>query len=301
MSSTAGPITAAASPDQLRARAEDAAAGLPALMLAAERLSAALSAGSHGLRRAGSGEEFWQYRPATPGDNLRSIDWRRSARSDAQFVRDRELQTAQAAMIWVSNGQGMDYSGAPNRATKRDRADLLALAIAMSLLRGGERVGLAGQAPRAGRAQIDRIAQGLVQGMGLSSDGQHGDAPPLDALRPGQRVLLIGDFLDDPAPVLSFLDRAAGMGVRGAILQVLDPVEETFPFSGAVLFRAVGGGARHDTRDAQGLRDAYLNRLAERRALLRQAAARCGWHFGTHDTANAPAQALLWIASVLEG
>lgn len=299
MTPDTGPTSAGGKPERLRARAEDAAAGLPALMLAAERLSAALSAGSHGLRRAGSGEEFWQYRPAAPGDSLRSIDWRRSARSDAQFVRDRELQTAQAAVVWVSDGQGMGYSGAANRVSKGDRADLLALAIAISLLRGGERVGLAGQPPRAGRAQIDRIAQGLV--LHPDAAGGDDDAPPIHALRPGQRVLLIADFLGDPAPVLSYLERAAGMGVRGALLQVLDPDEETFPFSGAVLFRTPGGTARHDTRDAQGLRAAYLNRLAERRELLRQAAARSGWHFGTHDTANAPAQALLWIASVLEG
>lgn len=257
-----------------------------------------LAAGGHGLRRAGSGDEFWQYRPAMPGDSARSIDWRRSARSDMQFVRERELQTAQSASIWVSQGQGMDYAGAPDRPTKRERAELLGLAIAISLLRGGERVGLAGLPARGGRAQADRIAQGLVAARKVPADE---DAPPDQALRPGQRVLLISDFLGDPQPVISWIGRAAAMGVHGALLQVLDPDEESFPFSGAVLFRTPGGAARHDTRDADGLRQAYLRRLGERRELLGLAAQRGGWHFGTHDTANAPAQALLWIASVLEG
>ena len=101
--------------------------------------------------------------------------------------------------------------------------------------------------------------------------------------------------------MLDYLARAAGMGVSGALLQVLDPDEEGFPWEGAVLFRSASGALRHDTRDAAGLRDAYLARLAERRALLSRAAAAAGWHFGTHDTASAPSQALLWLWSVLEG
>ena len=287
-----------ASRARLQAGAEAASAGLPALMLSAERLAAALVAGAHGQRRAGTGEDFWQYRPATAGDTARSIDWRRSARSDGQFVRDREMQVAQSAALWVSAAAGMDYVGAAGGTPKRARADLLALALAMALLAGGERVALAGQPPRPGRLQAERIAQGLIAPAATAGDE---DAPPADALRPGQRVVLLDDFLGDPQPVLDYLHRASGMGVRGVLLQVLDPDEEGFPWQGAVLFRSAAGAVRHDTRDAGGLRDAYLARLAERRALLSRAATAAGWHFGTHDTASAPSQALLWLWSVLEG
>ncbi|GLK63908.1 MULTISPECIES: DUF58 domain-containing protein [Paracoccus] len=283
---------------QLRARAEAATAALPALMLSAERLAAALVPGAHGQRRAGTGEDFWQYRPATTGDTARSIDWRRSARSDAQFVRDREAQVAQSAAIWISAAAGMDYAGSAERPTKRDRAELLALSLTMALLSGGERVALAGQPPRPGRLQADRIAETLVTRPTLDRDD---DAPPVEALRPGQRVILFDDFLGDPQPVLDYLARASGLGVQGVLMQVLDPNEEAFPWRGAVLFRSASGAIGHDTRDAAGLRSAYLARLAERRETLSQAARTAGWHFGTHDTGAAPAQALLWLWSVLEG
>lgn len=282
----------------LRARAEAAGAGLPALMLSAERLAASLTAGAHGRRRAGTGEDFWQYRPATAGDTARSIDWRRSARSDGEFVRDREAQVAQSAVLWVSAAAGMEYSGGPDRMSKRERCDLLALAVALALLAGGERVAMAGQPPRPGRLQADRIAEALVSRSPLDADD---DFPPAEALRPGQRVVLFDDFLGDPTPLLAYLDRAAGLGVQGALLQVLDPDEAGFPYGGAVLFRSAAGALRHDTRDAGGLRAAYLARLAERRELLGRAALAAGWHFGTHDTASPPAQAALWLWSVLEG
>jgi len=283
---------------ELRADAEAALSALPALMLSAERLAAAATSGLHGKRRPGTGEDFWQYRPATAGDTARSIDWRRSARSDAQFVRDREAEVAQSVVLWVSGAAGMDFSGAPARPTKTDRANLLALALALALLGGGEQVALAGQSPRPGRAQADRIGMALLSRAALTVDE---DMPPPESLRPGQRVILIDDFLGDPAPVLAYLERAAALGIEGALLQILDPDEESFPYSGAVLFRSGSGALRHDTRDAGGLRAAYLARLAERRESLSRAAMQAGWHFGTHDTAAPPAQALLWLWSVLEG
>lgn len=286
-----GAATRDAAPD-LRARAEAEAAGLPALVLAAERLAQTALAGSHGLRRAGPGDEFWQYRPAGAGDDARAIDWRRSARGDADFVRDRERLSAQAAALWVSGGAGMDWTGDPARPTKRARAQLLALSAGVLLLRGGERVAVLGQPPRPGRAQLPRLAETLL------ADPPAADPDPY-LVRAGQRVVLIGDWLDDPAGTLAFLGRAAATGVTGAMLQVLDPVEEAFPFTGAVLFRDGAERQRHDTRDAAGLRAAYLDRLAARRAVLGSAASAAGWRFGTHSTGAAPSEALEWLSVAL--
>lgn len=285
-------------PSELRSRAEAASAHLPGLILSAERLAAMVAPGAHGLRRAGPGEDFWQYRPAAQGDSARAIDWRRSARSDAQFVRDREAQTAQAVAIWVSGGQGMDFAGGPGRPTKAARARLLALALAMALLRGGEKVGLLGQPARAGRVQGDRIAEALVTAAPAAGDD---DQPEADALRPNQRLVLIGDFLERPDWLPPLLARASAMGVRGAMMQLLDPDEEAFPYAGAVVFRSLSGRLSHDSRDAQGLRAAYLQRLAERRDWLSAQASGAGWHFGHHSTDHPPAVALEWLYQVLGG
>ncbi len=282
----------------LRSGAQAASGHLPALILSAERLAAMIAPGAHGLRRSGPGEDFWQYRPASQGDSARAIDWRRSARSDAQFVRDREAQTAQAAGLWISAGQGMGYSGGPDRPAKADRARLLALALAMVLLRGGEKVGLLGQPARAGRVQADRLAEQIA--LAPLKDGDN-DAPTPDMLRPNQRLVILSDFLDDPAWVDALLSRATGIGVTGVLMQVLDPDEEGFPWTGAVLFRSLSGATHHDSRDAAGLRDAYLARLAERRDRLRQRALDAGWHFGHHTTDQSPAVALSWLYQVLAG
>ena len=88
-------------PLSLRASAEDQAARLPALLARAEHLAGAVLLGAHGRRRAGVGDDFWQYRPAQIGDSRRRIDHRRSAMGDQEFVREREWQIAQSVMLWV--------------------------------------------------------------------------------------------------------------------------------------------------------------------------------------------------------
>lgn len=283
---------------ELRAQAQVASGHLPGLILSAERLAAMVAPGAHGLRRAGIGEDFWQYRPASSGDTARSIDWRRSARSDAEFVRDREAQTAQAASLWVSNGQGMAYTGGADRPSKSDRAQLLTLALAMLLLRGGEKVALLGQPARAGRIQAERLAESLAN---QSASQAEEDFPAAENLRPNHRLIIMSDFLTDPAWVETLLGRAVGLGMSGVLLQILDPDEENFPYSGAVEFRSQSGKTRHDSRDAGGLREAYLARLAERREWLRARAQGAGWYFGHHVTDQPPATALSWLYQVLEG
>jgi hypothetical protein len=85
----------------LRARAEALGQTLPPLLAEAEMLASTVMLGEHGRRRAGLGDEFWQYRPAHQGDSARMIDWRRSARSDTHFVQEREWQAAQSVTIWI--------------------------------------------------------------------------------------------------------------------------------------------------------------------------------------------------------
>ena len=112
----------------LRARAETLGQALPPLLAAAEHLSATVILGGHGRRRAGMGDEFWQYRPADSGDSVRMIDWRRSGRADSHFVREREWQAAQSVTLWVDTSRSMAFTGDGARPPKADRARLLALA-----------------------------------------------------------------------------------------------------------------------------------------------------------------------------
>jgi uncharacterized protein (DUF58 family) len=282
----------------LRARAERLGQALPPLLAEAEHLAATVILGEHGRRRAGMGDAFWQYRPVVAGDSARLIDWRRSARGDAHFVREREWQAAQSVTLWVDRARSMAFSGQAKRPAKADRARVLALALGVLLVRGGERVGLAGAAeapPRAGRAQLLRMAEAL----GADGGADYG-VPDLAGMAAHGRAVFLSDFLGDPAAIEAALAQSTDRGVAGALVMVLDPAEEEFPFDGRMIFESMAGAIRHETKAAGALRDRYLARLAERKARLAVAASRAGWHFTVHHT-GAPAQpALMWLYRALE-
>ncbi|WP_171124074.1 MULTISPECIES: DUF58 domain-containing protein [unclassified Ruegeria] len=282
----------------LRERSEAEASRLPPLLAWAEHLAGTVLLGDHGRRRSGLGDDFWQYRPAQIGDSRRMIDHRRSARGDQQFVREREWQIAQSVMLWVDQGASMRFASDKSLHTKADRARLLGLSTAILLVRGGERVGLTGTTlpPRRGNAQIVRLAQAW------SEDAAADYAPPEHrAMIPHARAVFISDFLGPMDEVELALTKAADRGVRGVLLQVLDPTEESFPYRGRTIFESVGGTARHETLKAGELRDRYLERLASRKDALTQLCRATGWQLGLHHTGDSAQAALLWLYRALDG
>ncbi len=282
----------------LRSRAEGLAAPLPPLLAEAEHLAMTVLLGEHGRRRAGMGDEFWQYRPATPGDEARSIDWRRSARSDAHFVQEKEWQAAQSVLLWVDDAQSMRFSSDTDLPDKGGRARLLAMALSVLLMRGGERVGLSGFSlpPRTGALQLLRLAEAFT------AEGEAPDygVPEARGMLPHSRAAFMSDFMGDMAPVEAALAKAADRGVKGALLQVLDPQEEVFPFEGRTIFESMAGGLRHETLKASDLRSRYLDRLADRKARLADLARLTGWHYSCHHTGDSAQAALLWLYRALE-
>ncbi|WP_299899644.1 DUF58 domain-containing protein [uncultured Ruegeria sp.] len=282
----------------LRERSEAEASRLPPLLARAEHLAGTVLLGDHGRRRSGMGDDFWQYRPAQIGDSRRMIDHRRSARGDQQFVREREWQIAQSVMLWVDQGASMRFASDITLPTKADRARLLGLATSILLVRGGERVGLTGTTlpPRRGNAQIIRLAQAWTE------DDQTDYAPPEHrAMIPHARAVFISDFLGPMDEVELALTKAADRGVRGVVLQVLDPSEESFPYRGRTVFESVGGSVRHETLKAAELRDRYLERLARRKDALTQLCRATGWQLGLHHTGDSAQAALLWLYRALDG
>ncbi len=286
-----------ARPAGLRRNAEALAATLPPLLADARHLAATVQLGEHGRRLSGMGDEFWQYRPAHAGDEARLIDWRRSGRADAQFVREKEWQAAQSVHLWVDDARSMEFTGDAKRQSKADRARLLALALAVLLIRAGERVGLADPVapPRSGEVQLLRLAQAFTREAGSADFG----APEARAILPGARAVFLSDYLGDPAEVEKALGRAADKGVTGVLMQILDPVEEAFPFDGRTIFESMAGTLRHETRKAGDLRDRYRARLAERKDRLAALAREAGWLFTTHHTGDPAQGALLWLYAAL--
>ena len=281
----------------MRQRGEQLAAALPPLLVAAERVAATVAQGVHGRRRVGTGEAFWQFRQYQAGDAASRIDWRRSARSDRLFVRENEWAAAQSVWLWRDGSPSMRWKSAGQAEDKRQRAELLLLALATLLLRGGEHVGLLGadRIATSGRAVLDRFAATLA-------DDRSGDSlPAIENLPRYAHVVLIGDFLS-PLPELDRIVRGyAAAGVAGHLVQVLDPAEEDLPFSGRTRFRGVEGEGELLVGRVESMRPDWIARIARRNAALGEIARAAGWSVVRHRSDRAPQTALLSLYVALAG
>lgn len=285
-------------PRALRRDAEAAVSALPPLVAMAERSSRAQGPGFHGRRRPGQGGSFWQYRQAAPGDPFATIDWRRSARTRWPLVRENEWEAPQDIWVWADSARSMQFRSPTATAEKASRAAMLALSIAILLVRGGERVALANAPalpPAVGTGQVDRLAEFLST---AGSDAEYG-MPPVEFARGHGRVVLISDFLGSDDSVFGRLRQVAGSVSHGCLLQVLDPVEEAFPYRGRITFESVGGTLRHRSEAAESVAGDYKALLAARRGKLRELARRAGWQFSVHRTDSPAAGALVWLAGTL--
>jgi uncharacterized protein (DUF58 family) len=280
-----------------RHQAEALAGRLPPLLVEADRVAATVVQGVHGRRRVGSGDSFWQFRPYAQGDSASRIDWRQTAKAERAYIRENEWEAAQSVWLWEDRSASMGWRSSRALPLKSERAALLLLALAAVLIRGGERVALLGDAhpPALGRAVLERIASSLAR------SGKPAGLPDLLPLPRHAGVVLISDFLaplEELQPVITFY---ASRSIRGHLLQVLDPAEETLPFDGRVRFEGLEREPAMLISRVETIREKYQSRLAEQRAGLAALTRSYGWSFAIHRTDHPPHAALLGLHGMMSG
>jgi uncharacterized protein (DUF58 family) len=287
--------------EPLRECAEELASRLPPLLIAAERVAVTVAQGVHGRRRVGQGDTFWQFRQYQPGDAAAAIDWRKSAKSQRLYVRESEWEAAQSVWLWRDASGSMDYSSAgylpgAQWPKKRERAELLLVALASLLVRGGERLSLLGSglAPMHGRLALSRLVELIDKDRpGTTS------LPAFEALPRAAQLVLFGDFLSPLESVHAALSRFAASELAGHLMQIVDPAEEDLPFDGRVRFADIEERDEIVISRVESIRGDYGLRFRRHREGLAAIAANFGWTFATHRTDRPPELALLALFGAL--
>jgi uncharacterized protein (DUF58 family) len=177
--------------------------------------------------------------------------------------------------------------------TKLDRALIIAFALAEVLIEGGERVGIPGvMRPTANRNVIDRMAEGI-----LHDRADRGSLPPSFAPSPLAEVVLLSDLWSPAADVHKTISQLSATGAQGHVVQIVDPAEETFPYSGRIEFQEPEGGGSITAGRAETWRADYEARIARHRAEIRAETDRLAWTFAIHRTDRPASELLLWLHS----
>ncbi|HWV97688.1 MAG TPA: DUF58 domain-containing protein [Xanthobacteraceae bacterium] len=267
------------------------AASLPRLVLEARRIAANVIHGLHGRRRAGAGENFWQYRRFVSGEPAQNVDWRRSGRDDLLYVREHEWEAAHTVWLWPDRSSSMAFASKGARDSKLERGLIVSFALAQLLVAGGERVGVPGlMTPTASRNVIDKMAQAMLH-----------DTTARDSLPPSfvptalSEIVVLSDLWSPISDITTMLAGLSASGARGTLIQVVDPAEESFPYSGRVEFVEPEGGDMVTAGRAETWARDYVARVALHRDQIRSETGRLDWLFSTHVTSRSAAELLLYL------
>ncbi|MGC4025003.1 MAG: DUF58 domain-containing protein [Mesorhizobium sp.] len=263
---------------------------VPDLLIEAQRLVNTVISGWHGRKKRGIGENFWQFRHYVEGEAQSRIDWRRSARDEHIYVRDKEWEAAHTVWIWADPSPSMLYKSGTATVSKESRALVLGLAMAELLSRSGERIAWPGLTdPFIARNGAERLASHLIHAGNLPL------RPDLSVVRRFSEMVLMSDFLDPVEETLAWLEPVALRGVRAHLIEVADPAEENFPYTGRTEFQDPETGQKLTFGRAEQLKDDYRALYLARREALATWARRRGWSYTVNHTDRLASDALVRV------
>jgi uncharacterized protein (DUF58 family) len=114
-------------------------------------------------------------------------------------------------------------------------------------------------------------------------------------------MVIFSDFLEPESTLAKVFNKFAVQGVRGHLMQILDPAEESLPYQGRVEFIDAENGARYVAERAETLRAEYRKRLAAHKAAIALHAANVAWTPFLHHTDHPAVEALLPLHMHLSG
>lgn len=255
---------------RLVAEASDIAKGFKPLVLPHHAPKTLFGTGARSSRQAGSGEDFFEYRPYDSGDNAQRIDWRQSARTDHLLVRERERLVPHRVYLYCDNTSAMQFNSRGSLPTKSYAGQRLLLALAALLMQGESQVMTLNDTP------ISRSLPELARRLsGVEERGM----PALPKLAARSHILIVSDFRQGVDAWKNIIAPASEMGVTGTCIQMLDPVEEEFPLYGRVRLESAENNDDMIIPSADIVRPIYLERLQRAQQAMRSLCLQYGWRW----------------------
>lgn len=223
--------------------------------------------GRHRSPYHGFSVEYLDHRAYSPGDEIRTIDWKILARTDKYYVKLFEDETNLRAYILLDCSRSMAFKS--GSVSKLEYGCYLAAALSYLMLHQNDAVGLVTfdqeirqfLGPRARPTQFRRVLDMLepVAGEGDTDIGTilHQVA---ERIRRRGLVIVISDFIDDEARVANGLQHFRHDNHEVIVFQVMDDAELAFPYDRITRFKDMEGVGRV-VANPKSLRTRYLSRM----------------------------------------
>ena len=253
------------------------------LELIARLVVEGVMAGLHRSPFKGASVEFAEHRQYGPGDEIRHIDWRAYGKTDRYFVKEFEESTSLTAFLVLDTSASMAYAGNSAPWSKLEHARRLAASLAHLMIGQRDSVGLTtSRAVDDPRSVIPpRSTPGHIPILcrALEAEDPAAEIPLSDLLHnvaacAGRRalVVILSDGFEPIERLALALRHLRHRHHEVLFLQILDPDEETFPFTAPALFRGLEAPGRRvqPIGTPETVRARYLARFEAARQSLRE-------------------------------
>ena len=268
------------------------------LELIAREIVEGLRVGSHRSQLRGFSTEFAHHRQYSPGDALRTIDWRVYGRTEKYYTKLYEAETNYDCYLLLDASASMNYSSA--KVSKLEYAKFLAAGLAYIVMKQRDSVGLSIFDSEVQAYLPPRSTMGIL----LQMEQLLRDIHPTPKSTVGKQlhdiammlkrrsfVIVISDLLSDVDEILSGLDHLRFDGHNVIVLHTLDPYELKFPFKEAWQFDGLEGEEPLITQ-AERIQDDYLTSFNEYMDALQKGCIASHIDYHTVDTSR-PLDAVL--------
>lgn len=236
-------------------------------------------AGRHPSHVRGASIEFHDYRQYVPGDDRALIDWRVYGRTDRYYLRTFEQETNMSCNILLDSSASMGFG---DKITKLEYASFFAAAFCYLVIHGTDRVSLTlfDQKVRS-YFPPGSTTRHLNQILNALEDNQPGERTSVAAalnkcvplFKQRGSIIVISDFLDDPAEIFHALAPFLHRGFKVHLCQILDPGEVELQRNTMTTFVDMESGQRV-VAHAGVIRESYRAALQKHNQGLRELAAR---------------------------
>ncbi|WP_375704061.1 DUF58 domain-containing protein [Bartonella sp. AD328YNZD] len=267
---------------------------MPYFLLQARHIANTLITGWHRQRKSGNGENFWQFRPYMEGESISRIDWRRSARDENTYLREHEWQMTQTVWLCPDQSASMHYCSRFSKISKGNHATLLTLTLASLLARSGEHIAIPNlMSPTMTSNVVERIA------FALENHSDENSFPDFSTITRFSHVVIMSDFLDYPEKIIQHLTVLTTKQVTAHLIEISDPAEESFPYTGHTAFLDPETKEKHVSTKAEDLRKSYCKLYHARRQELVNFCARQGWSYHVSTTDQPLTETIFHLANTM--
>jgi hypothetical protein len=226
--------------------AAELSADSPKIIALSNEIANMILSGLHAKKKSGVGDDFWQYRELGQGETASRIDWRKTAKGDGIFIKEKEAQSPKRFQFWVDNSPKMLYSSQSDLPSKIETASALVIGLFRALYEIEERPEILGQNKNNVSPQ-QLLASLLRLGTTTPAPNKAGD------------VFIFSDGLNEIKYWQDILSKIKAKNGRIFLILINDPTEIEFDFKGRIIFK--DEEEKIQIEDCGAIKNEYLSRI----------------------------------------